>query len=167
MMWRTLFCLLGLLGSVRTADACTCIGPKGKDILKGAAAVFRATATTVEYLEKDGKRKEPRILVTFDVHEVWKGPERPKVLLRTTYNKWTCSGYYFKAGVQYLVAARVVEHEGSDEKPPELSGIFLCGGTGKIDEATEDLAALGEGRKVANAPPNKRYLDSSRQVENR
>lgn len=153
---RTLLCLVVLLAGGRVADACSCFGPKGKEILQQAAAVFRATATSVEYLEKDGSRKEPRILVTFEVNEVWKGPERPKMLLRTTYNKWTCSGYYFKAGVEYLVAAKVVEHEGTEERAPELSGIFLCGGTGTIDQATEDLAALGAGRKVEKTPSNKR-----------
>ena len=76
----------------RAADACSCSGPKGKQILRGAAAVFRATATTVEY---------------------------------------------------------------------------LCGGTGKIDEATEDLGALGEGRTVEEAPSNRRMQLTRAAMANR
>ena len=143
-MFLTLFVLFG---SVCVADACSCSGPKGQEILR-AAAVFRATAVKVEYLESDEKRKEPRILVTFDVREVWKGPERATALLRTTFNKWTCSGYYFKAGGEYLVAAEIVESVGTETHPAELSGISLCGGTGGIRAAAEDLAALGVGRQV-------------------
>lgn len=110
--------------------------------------MFRATVAKVEYLEEDTEGKEPRILVTFEVHEVWKGPERPTALLRTIYNKWTCRGYYFKTGGEYLVAANTIEAEGSEVKPPEMSGIHLCGGTAPIDKAADDLAALGPGRKV-------------------
>jgi hypothetical protein len=145
-MRHTILVLLALLAGSHVADACSCFGPKGTDILRGAAAVFRATAVKVEYLEKDKKGKEPRILVTFRVHEVWKGPERTTALLRTIYNKWTCRGYYFKAGGEYLVAAERLDSEGSETTSPELSGISLCGGTGAVEHRTDDLAALGPGR---------------------
>ena len=131
--------------------------------------MFRATATKVEYLEKDARGKEPRILVTFQVHEIWKGPERSTAWLRTVYNKWTCTGYFFKAGREYLVAAEQVVDNGSEVKPAELAGIFLCGGTADIERARGDIEALGPGTRIdeAGVPSSNQYPTRSAMARRR
>jgi hypothetical protein len=57
------------------AWGCRCPSIFGPETVKRAAAVFMGKATTVEFLEPDEKANEPPILVTFDVSEIWKGPE--------------------------------------------------------------------------------------------
>jgi len=153
--WATLaICGIALVaGLVGTAWACSCVAVVGKDALPAATAMFSATATKVIFLESEGTQgssaKEPPIVVTLDVHEVWKGPVRRSVRLRTTYNKWTCEGYYFREGVTYLVTTYgPIEKERSPV--PELSGVNPCGGTFQLTRGQADVDAvlrgLGPGR---------------------
>ena len=92
--------------------------------------MFSGKAVTVEYQEDDRDDREPKIGVTFQVYRVWKGAVGRRVVLRTIYNKWTCSGYYFKADNEYPVVA--YEQIAADEKSgllKELGGVNPCGGT--------------------------------------
>ena len=43
--------------------------------------------------------------MTFEVYRWWKGPPKKSVVLHTIYNKWSCEGYFFKEGEEYLVFA--------------------------------------------------------------
>jgi hypothetical protein len=109
--------------------------------------VFAGRVTRVEYLEPDRDRSEPPIRVTFEVDEVWKGPVRHIAVLRTIYNKWSCDGYYFKAGQEYLVAVQTVNLDDPTADRAELEGVSLCGGTQLLSRAQEDIAQLGPGKR--------------------
>jgi hypothetical protein len=146
-MWQAMLVVMMLVIGGQVAEGCSCTGPRGRSILSYSGAVFTAKVSKVDYLEPDAKGTEPRILVTFEVERVWKGPERPTILLRTVENKWTCDGYFFKAGSEYLVAAQKVLSEGSTSKPPELEGVSLCGGTAALAQARSDVAELGRGTR--------------------
>ena len=129
--------------------ACKCVGPRGKKALERAAATFSGKVTKVEYLDADGPRVEPRIIVTFKVYHSWKGPLKKSVVLHTIYNKWTCEGYFFKEGQEYLVVA-YKNHEQMAEKfapAKDTLGANFCGATMLLANATEDLRELGPGRR--------------------
>ena len=87
------------------AIACSCDRPSAKDAVEASLLAFRGTVAKVEYLDPDTPQTEPRIIVTFSVSRVWKGPARREVVLHTIYNKYLCEGYYFKKGNEYLVFA--------------------------------------------------------------
>lgn len=129
------------------AWACSCIGPKGTDILLGNAAVFSGKALEVMYLEPDGKYLEPPIRVTFEVSEVWEGPVRNTISVSTIYNKFSCEGYYFKQGQHYLVAAKSITLDNSKASIAEVEGLPLCGGTSTLENASENIKAFGEGQR--------------------
>jgi hypothetical protein len=128
------------------ASACSCVAVAGKRALPSAAAMFTGKAIKVEFLEPDTGKNEPAIVVTFEVAEVWKGPSQETLKLRTTYNRWTCSGYYFKEGMMYFVTAHQVKPlaEGSGI---ELAGVNPCGGTRELDGAVDLVRDLGPGEK--------------------
>jgi hypothetical protein len=45
-----------------------------------------------------------------------------------------------------IVAAKFVKRDDGNSGIAELEGIFLCGGTGVLTEASENLKLLGNGR---------------------
>jgi hypothetical protein len=140
--------LLVLAGFVAPSPGwpCTCHSVVGPETVKRAAALFIGKATKVEFLEPDERQKEPRILVTFEISEVWKGPESKTLRLRTTYNKWTCEGYYFKEGETYLVTAYKAS-AGATDGETELAGVNVCGGTRELSQAQDVLRLIGPGKK--------------------
>ena len=127
---------------------CSCVGPRGREILTAHAAVFTGKATRVQYLEPDRPDVEPPIVVTFEVYQAWKGPVRRTAVLRTIYNKWSCNGYYFKEGREYLVAAARVTEDAVKRASYDIGAVSLCGGTRELSDAKEDLADLGIGKKL-------------------
>jgi hypothetical protein len=96
--------------------------------------------------------------VVFDVRAVWKGPVHHAAVLNTVYNKWTCNGYYFKEGQEYLVAAKNLIRDDVAADRSELEGIFLCGGTRPLSDAKQDLEDLGEGRKPHDRGAAQRWV---------
>ena len=98
--------------------------------------------TDVQFLEPDGPRIEPKILVTFDVSEIWKGPEQRTLRLRTVYNKFSCSGEAYQRGDSYFVVTHKV-NPGPQESEMELEDIYACTGTRRLDQATDSLKVLG------------------------
>jgi hypothetical protein len=144
-----------LLGFVMTNDtvwACSCAGPSGLNILSNNAAVFAGKAIKVVYLQPDMNSSEPPIRVTFDVTEIWKGPIRNIVIVTTIYNKFSCEGYFFEEGRQYLVAAKTLAHDDANSNTAELEGIALCGGTSDLSDADSVLKELGKGQSARSAP---------------
>jgi hypothetical protein len=139
--------LIGLFQASNVAWACSCVGPKGLDVLSSNAAVFSGKVTAIEYLEPDSDSAEPPIRVTFEVSEVWKGPVRHTVTLETVYNKYSCNGYFFKEGQLYLVAAQTVTRDDTESDTVELEGISLCGGTSALSDAEKNLEEFGEGQR--------------------
>ena len=69
-------------------------------------------------------------------------------VLRTIYNKWSCNGYYFKEGREYLVAAARVTDDAVREASYDIGAVSLCGGTRELSGAKEDLVDLGIGKKL-------------------
>jgi hypothetical protein len=139
--------LFGLVFTNQATLACSCAGPRGVNILSNNAAVFAGKVTAIVHLESGANVSEPPIRVTFDVHEVWKGPVRNTVILTTIYNKFSCEGYFFMEGQHYLVAAKTLTRDDGRSDIAELEGIFLCGGTSVLSDANESLKALGNGQR--------------------
>lgn len=128
--------------------ACSCVAPRGKRALESSAAAFSGKVRRVEYLDADGPRVEPRIVVTFEVYRSWKGPLSKRALVHTVYNKWTCEGYFFKEGKEYLVFAGKNRGRAAERFAParDTLGVNPCGATRPLAEAEEDLRELGPGR---------------------
>jgi hypothetical protein len=140
------------------APACTCVTLRADASYRGHDAVFAGTATEVEYLDPPETHSEPRIVVTFEVRRSWKGAAAGEFFLHTNYNSYTCQGYYFKKGKEYLVfARRNKEPHAKAFAPhalPEVSyGTSLCSGTKLLADAGEDVKILdGLGEEDADAP---------------
>jgi hypothetical protein len=111
--------------------------------------MFTGKATRIQFLEPDEEGREPKILVTFEVYEVWKGPVQRVLHLRTTYNKWTCGGYYFKEGLSYLVTAHEAKAANGET---ELAKVNICGGTRELARAQDVLRTLGPGKVPVEKP---------------
>jgi hypothetical protein len=79
--------------------ACDCAPPPAApEALAAASAVFRGTVLEVS------APVEFRILVTFEVESVWKGPQEEVLSIVTADNEALC-GFRFEAGREYLVFA--------------------------------------------------------------
>jgi hypothetical protein len=133
---------LAPLLSARPARACSCVQEFTRRTVEQAAAVFAGTVRTIDYLEPDAPTIEPKILVTFDVSEIWKGPTQRTLRLRTTYNKSSCSGYIFQEGASYFVTA----FGGSAPSPDgavELEDVNVCGTTTPLGRAGDLVKVLG------------------------
>ena len=139
-----------MTGLPRSVAACSCYAVAGKMALPAAVTMFTGKAARVQFLEADTQRNEPAILVTFEVHDVWKGPVRKALRLRTTYNRWTCGGYYFKEGETYLVTAYQLKVL-ADQQGVELGGVNPCGATRELKRAADVVRDLGPGQKPAEA----------------
>ncbi|HEX8500199.1 MAG TPA: hypothetical protein VF659_06360 [Pyrinomonadaceae bacterium] len=128
--------------------ACSCLAPRAKKRVEGAAAAFSGKVSKVEYLDPDEERVEPRIVVTFEVYRSWKGPRDRSVVLHTVYNKWTCEGYFFKEGEEYLVFAGENRGHTAERFAPakDTLGTSPCA-TKELARAEEELRELGPGRK--------------------
>ena len=94
-------------------------------------------------------------MVTLEVAEVWKGPVQKTLKLRTTYNRWTCGGYYFKEGQTYFVTPRQVT-PATAGSPAEVAGVNTCN-VREVGRAAEFRAEFGPGeRPGAAASPTPR-----------
>jgi hypothetical protein len=130
------------------AIACDCTGPRGKAAVKASVAAFRGIVSKVVYLDPDTAQSEPRIIVTFSVSRVWKGSVRNEVVLHTIYNKYSCAGFYFQKGKEYLVFAYSNGEDMAKKFPlaKKSLGTNICNGTNLIELAQDDLRDIGKGR---------------------
>ena len=141
-----------LLLGARTVAACDCVGPRGNAALANANVAFSGKAIKVEYLDnREQASPEPRIIVTFRVYRVWKGEPKREVVLHTVFNKWTCNGYWFKEGEEYLVFAHAGDSEAAKMFPKAKNtlGVGTCGGTLPLADAQGDIKQLGAGKVPA------------------
>jgi hypothetical protein len=126
---------------LKPAYACSCMMPgPPEQALNESQAVFSGTVKAVQG-DADG------VLVTFDVDEIWKGPEGAELTLFTPGSSAAC-GVEFVQGEAYLVYGMSQEGRLSTN---------LCSRTTQLGSAGEDLAALGAGNpapagEVAPAP---------------
>ena len=148
-VWAAVGAVCFLLSLPQDGLACSCAGPGGRKALEGAAAAFSGKVTRVEYLDADRRGVEPRIKVTFKVYRSWKGPLKKSVVLHTVYNKWTCEGYHFEEGREYLVFAYRNRGRMAEKFPSAKGtlGVNVCGATGPLADAEEELRELGPGRR--------------------
>lgn len=138
-----------LLLGAKTVAACDCVGPRGKASLVYAKVAFSGKVIKIEYLDnREQAVPEPRIIVTFRVYRVWKGEPTRKIVLHTVFNKWTCNGYWFKEGKEYLVFARAGDSEEAKMFPKTKNtlGVSICGGTFLLADAQGDVKELGAGK---------------------
>ncbi|MEP6742682.1 MAG: hypothetical protein ABJB61_09300 [bacterium] len=143
-----MFMVCLLLGA-KPALACDCVGPRGKAALANAKVAFSGKVIKIKYLDNpEQKDPEPRIIVTFRVYRVWKGVLRKTIVLNTVFNKWTCNGYWFKEGEEYLVFARANEAATAKmfRKEKNTLGVWTCGGTFPLTDAQADVNDLGAGK---------------------
>lgn len=145
------------------APVCTCVTMRADFNYRTYSAVFIGKAAEIEYLDPPEKYAEPRIVVTFKVRRSWKGAPVGEFFLHTIYNSYTCNGYYFEKGKEYLVfARRNGEHDAKAFAPhalPEVSyGTSLCSGTKLLADAAKDIKILDGMSKEekADAPPRSR-----------
>lgn len=125
------------------ASACDCMPATFNHALSGSDAVFSGKAVKVRYLDDAKKVAEPRITVTFDVYQAWKGPAQKEITLNTVYNTWTCKGFSFQENGEYLVFA----HKQKDE----TLDVARCTRTRPLSLAQEDLKILGPGTVMSGA----------------
>jgi hypothetical protein len=121
------------------ARACSCMAQTQPDAFAGAASVFEGRVVTVE------GAADPTMDVTVALAIVrrWKGMDAEQVQVVTASNSAAC-GFELEQGRSYLVYT----HGATDEEgnPTEgLERVSLCSRTARIEDAGEDLAAMGEG----------------------
>lgn len=124
------------------------------EAFNAADVIFRGNVENLQYLD-DPKTTiiEPRIIVTFKISRVWKGPPEKSLTIHTTYNKSTCNGYAFISGREYLVYAsfnRRADNFLARLFAPGKStlGVKVYGGTKPISQAEKDLEYLEQ--KIPN-----------------
>ncbi len=121
-----------------------------------ADVIFRGNVENLQYLDDPETTKvEPRIIVTFRVSKVWKGPLEKSLTIHTTYNKSTCNGYAFISGREYLVYARFNRRADNflaklfaPDKP--TLGVKVYGGTKPISRAENNLKHLDQRTSNSN-----------------
>jgi hypothetical protein len=136
------FALLALLPDC--ASACSCAGylaapqERAQRALKESTAVFSGQVVNIGTGEPGGAWRPATVTVSFQVSEVWKGPQ-PETLEVSTPRDGASCGYPFKEGQEYLVYAYGKE---------ELFKVSLCSETKPLSEASADLEALGNGESM-------------------
>lgn len=123
------------------ARACSCMQQDQPTAFEEAASVFEGRVVSISAPVGEVGGAEP-ITVTLDVVRTWKGANVERIEVRTAGNSAAC-GYHFQQGQSYLVYTYAVD--GAEH-------VSLCSRTRRIEQAAEDLAAMGEG--VTPASPH-------------
>lgn len=122
-------------------SACSCIRPPEAPIaLAASTAVFLGKVTAIE-------RGKNSLQVTIEVDRAWKGITTKTVNISTAENGAAC-GYHFEIGKSYLIYAHGDKPKEGEQ--PKLS-TNICTRTCHIDQAADDLKAIGEGKKIEHA----------------
>jgi hypothetical protein len=124
-------------------------GLAGRKPLRGPLPASAVKSRRSNALDADEPRAEPRIIVTFEVYRWWKGLPKKSVVLHTIYNEWSCEGYFFKEGEEYLVFAYRNREQMAEKFPfaKDTLGVHLCGGTKLLANANEELREIGAGSR--------------------
>lgn len=118
-------------------SACSCaILETPAEAFESATAVFSGTVTAIEGPSGCVISTADPARVTFQIYEVWKGPEQSVIDITTALMSPSC-GYEFAVGQSYLVYAY------GEEDNLQVS---LCSRTNTLSSAGEDIQALGESR---------------------
>jgi hypothetical protein len=116
------------LAHAAPARACSCLQMPPRQVFEESDAVFEGRV--LEIVPNDNG-----ITARLEVVQSWKGVEIERVEVRTAGDSAAC-GIAFEVGTSWLVYA-------DDENGVLSTG--LCSRTARIEEAEEDLAALGAG----------------------
>lgn len=136
-----------LLVVVPAAPAVACSCPEASSVAEAreqADAVFTGRVVsqrTATRSERDGAPAS--VAVTLHVDQVWDGPLRPRLTVYTHAQEPAC-GYPFDRARHHLVYA--------DLDADRLT-TSLCDRTAPLDQAGDDLAALGEGHDPGRVDP--------------
>jgi len=118
--------------------------PSPQDSLERSTAVFTGKVINIDIANEIIISSADPVLVTFNVSEIWKGPDHKTLVVTTARYEASC-GYSFEQGGEYIVYAY-----GEEDK---LS-IHMCLRTELIANAREDLQALGKGNIPTNSGSN-------------
>jgi hypothetical protein len=135
--------LLGLFLNGTPAWACSCFPHRSpQEELAESAVVFSGQVIQINNSAQTRGFFGSEILltVTFNVYEIWKGPQENPIVIKTTPNSASC-GFNFEVGQEYLIYAF-----GSKSNLQTN----ICTRTTTLANAAGDLHAIGTG---AVAPP--------------
>lgn len=138
----TYFCII----NTAIVSACSCVSPfpSPQESLEKSAAVFAGKVTNIDIPNEIIISSTDPVAVTFNVSEIWKGPDYRTLVVTTARDGVSC-GYSFKQGEEYIVYAY--------EEEDKLS-TNICWRTGLIADAGEDLQVLGKGNLPTNFGSN-------------
>jgi len=142
-MRRPLACSLAamilLTACAIPAIACRCIQPPPPaEALTKASAVLVGKVTALE-------RDNQGVAATIEVDRAWKGVTARTVVVRTNKGTGADCGFPFEMGKSYLVYTN--SPQAKEGEQPKLS-TNTCTRTCHIDQAADDLKAIGEGKKI-------------------
>jgi MYXO-CTERM domain-containing protein len=121
--------------TARTAEACSCIGPRPPvEAAREADAVFHAKLVSTVDLPKDGKYALAYKMFTFDVVRTFKGQLDAQVNIKTAESDAACGRTYGEPGSEWLIYARVDDTGQIHDS--------LCSRTKPIADAADDIAEL-------------------------
>lgn len=133
MRWiPTLMIALAALAYAPDASACSCMRLTPSEGFTSSYAVF--TGEVVD-ISRNTSTHFGGIEVTLRVQKLWKGDPAEEIKVHTAGSSAAC-GYGFVKGTSYLVYA-----VRDDADPLRVS---LCSRTAPVDQAKEDLSALGK-----------------------
>jgi hypothetical protein len=131
-------------------DSCGCTGADFSTRWKKATTVFTGTVQGITNPQKFVRQREadPPTEVTLTVQETYKGGAEKTFVLNTSQTHYTCTGFPFEVGKQYLVFA--YERKDGTYTPQSLYkypvGTFdvngLCGGTKEFSQAAADAKLI-------------------------
>jgi MYXO-CTERM domain-containing protein len=131
--------------AARTAEACSCIGPRPPvEAAREADAVFHATLVSVVDLPKDSQYALAYKVFTFDVVRTFKGQLDAQVNVKTTDNEAACGRSYGTTGSEWLIYASV---DGKGETHDNL-----CSRSKPIADAAADIAELEANADTLDQP---------------
>lgn len=150
----TFIIILTTVLGIENALSKSCAPPESALLsLEKADAVFSGKVTRVKYLDDPERGSpEPRIIVTFEVYQSWKGPLSKEITLHTVFNKWSGDGYFFTKDGEFIVFA----YKRKNKKniltrflggPDEVYDVKLCNGTQFLNRADKLIKELGKGNK--------------------
>lgn len=139
-----------LVLNISLVNACSCIQPAPPlESLEQSSAVFAGKVVDITVPRRINIRSDDPIKVTFEVSQIWKGPDYKTIILTTARDGVSC-GYSFKENEEYIVYTYGEEDELSTS---------ICSRTKLLSNAQEDLQDLGAGDLPTISDSN--YLDKN------
>lgn len=139
--------ILASLYASTPAHACSCEPVTTAEATERAVAVFKGKVLEVK---EEMLNDEGYLAALIDVSETWKGIDETQVIV---YTGWSSCQFHFKEGREYVFF------------PYHSNGKLMvdnCGKSAEVNQATEELAELGDG----SVPGNVVHLESELSGQN-